>query len=229
MMQQGSAQAPFNALPWVVWVICLPMIAMELTLQLGESGLAGGREAIGWRMLAFEKLAFAPEILRQALATGQWWDEVGQRALGYPLVHYGFIDTAFSVALTLALGKWVAEVMRPAFVLLVFLGASIIAALVYGLLPFTDMALVGASPGVFGLVGAFTFALWSRLVLRSGPQQSAFLMIGFLMGIQILFRLLFDWQWDWLADLAGFGVGFALTALLVPGGWQAALRRVRRR
>ena len=228
-MQEPTHEPLFHALPWVVWVICLPMIALEIVLQAGELGIAGGPTAIGWRLQAVETLAFSPPMLREALSTGLWWDEVGKRALAYPLVHYGLIDTAFSVALTLALGKWVAEVMRPAFVLLVFLGASVGGALVYGVLPFTDLALIGGSPGVYGLVGGFTFALWSRLVVRNGPQQSAFVLIVMLMGMQILFRLLFQWQWDWIADLAGFAVGFRLSALLVPGGWQGAMRRLRRR
>lgn len=228
-MQPGSSEPPLNPLPWVVWALCLPMIAMELVLQAGAAGLVGGPTAIGWRLTAYEELTFSTAMYREALTMGLWWDEVAKRLATYPLVHNNFINMAFSVALTMALGKWVAEVIRPIFVLLVFFAASVVAALIYGILPLGNQLLAGASPGVYGLIGAFTFALWARLIVRNGPQQSAFLLVGFLLGMQIVFAVGFGWYWAWLADLLGFLIGFALTALLVPGGWDHMLSRLRRR
>ena len=48
------------------------------------------------------------------------------------------------------------------------------------------------------------------------------------MGIQLIFAVFIDVQPDWVADLGGFAAGFALTIVLVPGGWARLLARLRR-
>ena len=53
--------APINPLPHVVWLLVLPMIAVELVLSLGETGAIGGREAIGWRVATMEAYGFFPD------------------------------------------------------------------------------------------------------------------------------------------------------------------------
>jgi len=50
-----------------------------------------------------------------------------------------------------------------------------------------------------------------------------------LLGIQILFAFL---QGDWgsvVSDLSGFVTGFALSFVLIPGGWALLLQRLRKR
>jgi membrane associated rhomboid family serine protease len=57
-----------------------------------------------------------------------------------------------------------------------------------------------------------------------GAQQwRAFTLIGILLGLQLVFGVLFGGGPMWIAEVAGFVVGFFLTFLLVPGG----LRRLR--
>jgi len=50
-----------------------------------------------------------------------------------------------------------------------------------------------------------------------------------LMGIQLVFGLLFGGGISWVAEMTGFVAGFAIAFLVSPGGWQAVLRRVRQR
>ncbi len=228
-MQTDKNAPPLNPLPWIVWALALPIIAVEITVSLGASGLIGGPQAIGWRLDAVERFAFAPDILRQALTAGLWWDEALKRLLTYPLVHYSFIHAAFSIVMLLALGKWVGEVFRPWAVAFVFFGASVTGAVVYAALPMAGSALVGASTGVYGLVGAFTFLLWVRLARSGGPQGQAFTLIGLLMGTQLLFRALFGGGWEWVADLMGFAAGFTLSFIAAPGGWARMMARLRQR
>ena len=64
-------------------------------------------------------------------------------------------------------------------------------------------------------------------VAGRGNQFRAFTLIGFLMGIQLIFALFFDVSKDWVADLAGFATGFMLSFLLVPGGWAKILAKLR--
>jgi membrane associated rhomboid family serine protease len=225
-MQDHNAP-PLNPLPPVVWVLALPMIAMEIVLQLGASGVAGGPEAVGWRLDAITRLAFVPDLWREMLSLGQFPPEHLARFVGYAFVHGNLTHTVFAVVILLALGKFVAEVLRFWAVLAVFFSATIAGALAYGLWA-GPQPLFGAYPGDYGLVGAFTYLMWLRLA-GSGSEYRAFTMIGFLLAAQLLFGLLFGGGQEWIADLAGFVAGFAVTILVVPGGIGRLMDRLRQR
>lgn len=225
-MQDHNA-APLNPLPSVVWVLALPMIAMEIVLQLGASGVAGAPEAVGWRLDAITRLAFVPDLWREMLSLGQFPPEHLARFVGYAFVHGNLTHTVFAVVILLALGKFVAEVLRFWAVLAVFFAATIAGALAYGLWA-GPQPLFGAYPGDYGLVGAFTYLMWLRLA-GSGSEYRAFTMIGFLLAAQLLFGLLFGGGQEWIADLAGFVAGFAVTILVVPGGIGRLMDRLRQR
>lgn len=225
-MQDLSAP-PLNPLPPVVWALALPMIAMEIVLQLGVSGVAGGPDAVGWRLEAITWLAFVPDLWREMLTLGQFPPEHLARFVGYPFVHANLTHTVFAVVILLALGKFVGEVLRFWAVLVVFFGAAAAGALAYGFWA-GPAPLFGAYPPAYGLVGAFTYLMWLRLA-GSGREYRAFTMIGFLLAAQLLFGLLFGGGQEWIADLAGFVAGFALTILVVPGGVGRLMDRLRQR
>ena len=69
-MRENLNAPPLNPLPWVVWLIALPIIAMEVVVSAGGSGLVGGPAAIGWRLDAMERLAFSPELMRYMVENG---------------------------------------------------------------------------------------------------------------------------------------------------------------
>ncbi len=220
---------PLNPLPPVVWLMALPLIAMEVVLQLGEAGLAGGREAIGWRIDAIQRLAFVPDYFRQTLGQGMWTRDSLLRLVAYPLVHGSAMHAMFVVVMLLALGKFVGEVFRPLAVLAVALAATAGGAAVHGLAPGTTAVLIGGYPPVFGLIGAFTYILWARLGQSGGNRLMAFRMIGFLLLAQTLFGALFGASPAWISDLAGFGAGFALSFVVSPGGLARLRERLRAR
>lgn len=225
-MQDHNAP-PLNPIPPVVWALALPMIAMEAVLQLGASGLAGGPTGIGWRSEALTALAFLPALWREMWGFEQFPLEHVVRLVGYPFVHGNLTHVVFAAVIVLALGKFVAEVLRWWVVLAVFFGAAIAGALVYGV--FVDQAaLYGAYPPAYGLVGAFTYLMYVRLA-GSGAEHRAFAMIGFLMFAQLLFGVLFGGGPEWIADFAGFAAGFGLTAMLAPGGLSRLRARMRGR
>ena len=89
--------------------------------------------------------------------------------------------------------------------------------------------LVGGFPSVYGLIGAYTFLLWVRFGAMGENQYQAFTLIGFLLGIQLVFGVFFGSTSDWVAELAGFAFGFVLTPALVPGAFRRFLDRVRQR
>ena len=222
--------SPLNPLPMVVWVLALPIIAMELVLSLADGGVVGGAEGVGWRLQAMERFAFSPDLMRYFLETGQYPLDGLHRLISYPLVHGSLIHAVFVVVILLALGKMVGEVFQWWAVMLVFLASAAVGALVYTLvLPGVRAPLIGGYPSVYGLIGGFTFLLWVNLAAVGANKYRAFSMIGFLLGIQLVFGLLFGGGFEWVADLAGFATGFLLSFVVSPGGFSRVLDKMRQR
>lgn len=220
---------PLNPLPPVVWLLSLPLIAMETVLGLEAAGLVGGAGASGWRLDAVQRFGFSPELMRSMLETGQYSLAGLARLVTYPLVHGDFSHALFVIVILLALGKMVGEVFRWWAVIAVYLGATVVGALAFTALPWGAGALIGGYPGDYGLIGAFTYILWVRLQRSGGNQLQAFQMIGFLMGFQLLFGLLFGGGWYWVAELAGFAAGFLISFVVTPGGIARLRARLRQR
>jgi len=224
-----GTEPPLNPLPPVVWALALPMIVLECVLQLADRGLVGGAEGVGWRMTVLTRMAFDPGQLAWMWETRRFLPQELARLLAYPFAHVGFTHAAFVVVFVLALGKFVGEVFRPVALALLFLGSSVGAALVYTATGQVG-ALAGGYPGAFGLIGAFTFILWLRLgATTSDTSWRAFSLIGMLMLVRLVFGVLFGSDPSWIADLAGFAVGFGLSFVLVPGGPARLIAHLRSR
>jgi len=221
--------SPINPLPPVVWLLALPVIAMEVVVSLGAAGLVGGASAIGWRLDAVQRFAFSPEYLRRMYEAGLWPAEGLMRLISYPLVNVSTTQAVFVIVFLLALGKFVGEVFRWWAVLVVVFGAAVVGAVVYAAVPFVTAPLVGGYPPVYGLIGAFTFILWTNLGRTGSNQIRAFSLIGLLLAVQLVFGLLFGGGTEWIADLAGFATGFVLSFVVSPGGWARVMAKLRAR
>ena len=229
-MDQDQNAPPLNPLPPIVWVLALPLIAMELVLSLAERGLVGGVQGVGWRIQAVERFGLFPELLKYQWETGGAPVAELHRLVSHALVHGSFTHAVFAVVMLLALGKWVAEVFRWWAVLVVVLGSAAVGALAYGLLiPDLRTPLIGAYPAVYGLIGAFTFLLWTNLARRGANKYRAFSLIGALLFFQLVFGVLFGGTWDWVADVTGFAAGFLLSFVVSPGGFARVLQMIRQR
>ena len=226
-MNTPSHQSPVNPLPPVVIVLFLAVIAPELIFTLGAEGLIGGPSAIGWRSLAIQDYGFSARAFNWMFEHNIVRVDYVMRMITYPFVHGSFTQALFAGAMVLALGKFVGEKVPQWAVLVLFGFSSVAAAAVYGLVLPDGPLFFGAFPGVYGLIGGFTYLMWLRLGEMGAQQARAFSLIGFLLGIQLLFGLLFDSGYDWIADLAGFAAGFAISLILVPGGWSKILARMR--
>lgn len=221
---------PLNPLPPIVWVLALPLIAMEVILSLGAEGLVGGPQAMGWRLQAVERFAAFPELLKLQWETGGHPVTELHRLVSYSLVHGSFTHAIFAIVMLLALGKWVGEVFRWWAVLIVTLGSAAVGALCYGLLiPELRAPLIGAYPAVYGLIGAFTFMIFTNLSRVGANKFRAFSLIGFLLFFQFVFGMLFGGGWDWVADVAGFCTGFLLSFVVSPGGFRRVMDQLRQR
>ncbi len=233
-MRDGLTQSPLNPLPLAVWLLTLPVIASEAVFALGRAGFIGGPEGVGLRLTAMQMTAFAPEMIQRMWSVRAIdWDQF-YRIISYSFVHGNLTHGAFVVVFTLALGNMVAREFRPWAVIALYMGSAIGGALVYtvavSLLPGQPGPLIGGYPAVYGLVGAFTFLLWSRLGAMNANRMRAFTLIGMLLAFQLVFGLAFGGAgYGWIAELAGFFTGFGLSFLLVNGGVARVLHQIRQR
>ncbi|HLQ17584.1 MAG TPA: rhomboid family intramembrane serine protease [Tabrizicola sp.] len=229
-MDQDHNAPPLNPLPPVVWILALPLIAMELVLSLAQAGLVGGAQGFTWRVQAVERFGLFPELLQYQWETGGQPVAELHRLVSYTLVHGSFTHALFAVVMLLALGKMVAEVFRWWGVLVVYLGSAAVGGAAYGLLiPDLKAQLIGGFPAVYGLIGAFTFLIWTNLARVGANKFRAFSLIGALLFVQFVFGVLFGAGWDWVADIAGFAAGFLLSFLVSPGGFRRVMDQIRQR
>ena len=227
-MHHGHDEQPLNPLPPVVWLLAAPIIVTEILFALGSTG-ALGAQAMGWRLAILGQLGFDPVGFRHMAEIGQWSVPDLARLVSYAFVHLSLTHAAMVVVFILAIGKFVGEVFAGWAVAAVYLGSTVLGALVYAALPFPQMMLIGGYTGAYGLIGAFTWILWMRLGRGEPNRMRAFSLIGMLAGLQVVFAALFGTGPDWIAEFSGFGAGFLLSFFVAPGGWRHLLRKLRKR
>ncbi|WP_299418827.1 rhomboid family intramembrane serine protease [uncultured Shimia sp.] len=227
-MSHPDDQSPVNPLPPVVTALFLLLVGVEAALWLGSKGIVGGPTAVGWRLDAIQRYAFSPDIFDWMVSNGQFPAEHMIRFVSYLFVHYNFTHALFGGVLLLAMGKMVGEVFSGWATLAIFVVSGAVGALGYAVILDASAPLLGSYPGVYGLIGAFTFLLWTSLGAVGEPQVRAFSLIGMLVAIQLGFSLVFGGGPDWVADVIGFGAGFLMSFALIPGGWQRIREKIRR-
>jgi membrane associated rhomboid family serine protease len=231
---------PVNPLPWVIVLLTGLIGVVELIFQAGEAGFIGGPEAIGWRVSAVQDYAFSDRIFDWMRLNGIYSADNMLRFVSYVFLHQSLMHAVFSIVLALAIGKFVAEIMNPFAVLLIFLLSAAIGAAVYSVFLDEQYAVIGAFPAVYGLLGAFTWLKFTQLTAEGENGLRAFALIIALMAISLTFYII-SWLFDsvqlgsageWLTRIVGFGVGFALSVVLAPDGkqrLQKALQAMRQR
>lgn len=228
-MQDSGFQSPVNPLPPVVILLFVVMTTAEILFSLGESRLVGGETAIGWRMAAIRSYGFSGEIFDLMLERDLYPMRYLRRIVTYPFIHLSFYHALFAIVMLLALGKWVGEAMGQIRMAIVFFSAVVLGAIAYAVFLNDPFFLVGAYPGVYGLIGAYSFIMWRRLGYAGEKQYLAFTLIGMLMALQLVWSIFGNTDNTWVADLVGFIVGFAISFLLAPGEWGKILKQLRQR
>ncbi|WP_341862675.1 rhomboid family intramembrane serine protease [Gymnodinialimonas sp. 57CJ19] len=227
-MDQNNT-SPFNALPPVVVALAVVIFGLEIMFQAATAGFLGGQGGVGWRLAAIQDYAVLNAVWDWMTSTGQYPAGHLVRFIAYPLIHGSFIHAAFVVVFILALGKMVAEVYSVAAFLAVFWFSSVMGALGFVIFTNSEYPLLGGYPGVYGLIGAFTFLVWMRAEAEGTGQMRAFSLIGVLLAIQLLFGLINGEFGNVVADFSGFVTGLALSFVVSPGGWRRMLSRLRQR
>lgn len=222
-------EMPFNALPPAVVALVLLIAGIELSFQAGLFGIIGGPEAIGWRVSAMEHYGFFDAVFEAMCEQNTWPLEHMIRFLSYSMIHLSLVHALMVCVFILALGKMVGEIFGNVAFIIVFVVSVLAGSLAYGLIMNSSVPLLGAYAGAYGLIGSYTFILWIGLGAMQENQLRAFSLIGFLLGIQLVWALIFGSDPTWVADLAGFLAGFSISLLLVPGAFPRILAKLRKR
>ncbi len=228
-MQDPDFQPPVNPLPPLVTVVFLAIAGVEAVLSLAEAGLVGGPSGVGWRLGFVRDYGFSNQVADWMLSNGRWPLEHVIRAVTYQFIHLGFTHALFAAVLLLALGKMVAERLGQTTFVVIFFVAGALGAWGYALLLNDPNWLAGAYPGVYGLIGGYSFVMWRKLAGTGNQQYRAFSLIAILMGIQLIWGIFFEVGTQWVAELLGFFIGFGLCFVLAPGEWARIRDRIRQR
>lgn len=228
MYNDDQSPSAVNPLPFVVVILATVIAAIEIVFWLGSTGLFSGPEGALWRGQSLQSYAFFPQIFTLAIETGNFQVTAPFRVVTYAFVHYSFVSALFSVVFILALGKMVAEIFHWAAFLAVFFVSVIVGAVGYAFILPDGAPLVGAFTGAYGIIGAYTFILWVGLGIEGANRAQAFQLIAILLGIQLVFEVIFGGQKDWIADMIGFATGFLLSFVVSPGGINRVLAKMRR-
>lgn len=222
-------EKPFNNIPPLIVVLVVAIAAIELVLTLADNGILGGPQGIGWRVAAIEDYAFSPLVWDYVTERSNYSPELIRRFVTYPWVHTNFAHALFASALLLALGKYVGEAWHWVSVLFVLVASMVSGALAHAYTAADQAPLLGFYAPVYGLIGALTYMLWIKIGEEGGNQWTAFTLIGVLVGLQLVFALLYGSAPNWASDIAGFVTGLILAPVAGPGGWRRLLNWIRQR
>jgi membrane associated rhomboid family serine protease len=226
MDERDPNALPINPMSPVVAIMAIIIIGTEVMLQAAEHGLIGGPQAIGWRVGLIQNYGFFNQVFQHMLESRHYDLDSLMRFVTYPVVHASMLQSLFGATLFVALGKKVAEEFGSLAVPLLSVCGTITGALAYGLLTSATQPLIGVYPAIYALMGAYSWILWLTFDRRGRAQFAAFRMVGFLIGMQLMWQVLVGGPMDWIAYLAGFVTGFALSFVVGPDAGQRVRRWV---
>jgi rhomboid protease GluP len=208
-----SNTSPFQRLPPLIVVLACAILGIEAIFQLGARGIIGGAGAVGWRLQAVMAIGFFDALFDHMLVTRSPSPDGLMRFLTYGFVHAAMMQALFGAVLLLALGKAVSARFSSLAMAVIMIAAAATGALAFGLFQDCRAPLIGIYPAVYGLIGAYTCMLFTAADGRR--RIMAFRLIALLSVLRLAFLLVAGGSNDWIADMAGFGTGLALSALLV--------------
>ncbi|MDD7970569.1 rhomboid family intramembrane serine protease [Roseinatronobacter alkalisoli] len=212
-----------SPLPWGVWLLALTIGAVELVLWAGAHGLVNAVGAAGWRAQAMAWAGVNPALQGWMLDTGQTPLRHLSRYVAFGFVHMGPVQALLVVVIIAALGKYCAERLGSARVLLILALAQAAGGAAFGMVGDAGAWLVGGYPLIFALAG-----IYAALARDMAPDRRALLLALALPLVLLIARLTLAaimGGMDWVADVVACATAFALAIALRPG----LLVRLRRR
>ena len=219
-------QNVINPLPWSVSALVLLMIVPEVYILGADLRLWGSATA---RFDLLRAFALFPEALGFALRTGYFDPSLVMRLFSFSFVHGHWLSALVSVALVLAMGKFVAQVLGNITMLLIFFATSFLGALIYSLVAGAPQLLFGGTVGFYGLIGAFTLVQFIDAKGAFQAQLMAFRLLAVLLVFNLLVSALYGQTQIWVAEFSAALAGLIGTALLHPSVLRMILHRLRER
>ncbi len=152
-----TRKVPQTGAPRFLWWLVGIMTVIELILSLSDAGVLGEQDL---RRTAFYLGAFWQPILAGTVPPIY----PGQSALmfiSHAFLHGGFAHLAMNSVVLLSLGKFVSAEIGAFKTLLILFLSAVAGAACFGLLSSSPAPMIGASAGVFGLIG-----LWQAMDFR---------------------------------------------------------------
>jgi membrane associated rhomboid family serine protease len=209
--------------PSGIWVLAFAFIAIEALLQLSDIGLLT-RGLRGW---AYDHFAFHA-VLFHAIESGQQipWT-LYLTFVTHALLHGGLLHLAMNTAIFLALGAHLGRAVGGPATVLLFLGSVLGGAFAFGLLTVQDqqfIPMVGASGGIFGMLGAMKRWEWRFISRNNLPKRRFWTTVLVFAAINVILSLgsgVAGGGIAWEAHLGGFVAGWLAAGFLNPrhGAW----------
>lgn len=212
-----------SPLPWGVWVLVLSISAVELTLWAGAHGLVNAVGAAAWRAQALALAGVNPALQHWMIDSAQAPARHMLRYVAFGFVHMGPVQALLVVVIIAALGKYCADRLGSARMLLILALAQASGGAGFGMVGDAGAWLVGGYPMIFALAG-----IYAALVRDTAHDTRALMLALALPLVLLVARLLLAaimGGMDWIADVVACAAGFSLAILLRPG----LLVRLRRR
>lgn len=197
---------PISPVPGFLWLLVGVMVAIEAAKHAAIAG---------WLPIApveflYARLMFFDPAFDHALATGQGWGDVLPRLVGHGLLHSGWLHVLMNSAALLGFGNMVSRGAGVRAFVVIFFVSVIAGGLAFGLLAETKVPMVGASGGVFGLLGVFI--VWQGQMAMAAGQSlvPVWRQVGGLLLLNVILWFAFRGLLAWEAHLGGFLAGAAL-------------------
>ncbi|MEM7237882.1 MAG: rhomboid family intramembrane serine protease [Pseudomonadota bacterium] len=201
----------------VLWVLTGIMVALHLLEMAAARGYVNS--LFSWFYL-HSAFGFFDAYFDRALAGESYPMQLYWSVVTHGFLHGGLIHLGMNCAVFLAIGHTIARTAGVKPMLVCFFTSVIAGALFFGLIAKTEAVLIGASGGVFGLLGMLTG--WREMLLRSYGLSRApvwRLILG-LAAVNLLFAFGTDGfgggQLAWEAHLGGFACGWILSRIYPP-------------
>lgn len=197
--------------PPVLIVIVAICTLIEGVLLLDDIGvLADGR----LRATAYEYGGFWPGLLQDRQPT--YPSQPYVMFISYAFLHGGLLHLIINMITLVSIGRAVcARVGTRGFALL-YLAAVFGGALGYGLLTHSARPMVGASGGLFGLVGGLLAWNYIDQTAAAGPLWPVARSVLLLIALNLVFWWAMDGLLAWQTHLGGFVVGWMAALLITP-------------
>lgn len=198
---------------WFLYGLIALCVLVELALQLSDHGLLPFSRA---RQTAYEYAGFWPGLL--TTWRPNYTAQPYTMFVTYAALHGGFMHLAVNMITLYSLGLVVMDRVGNRGFVLLYAAAILGGALCFGLLAKTIQPMVGASGGLFGLLGGIL--AWNY-VDRFTAARRLWPVWRVILGLVAL-NLVMWWAMDghlaWQTHLGGFVAGWVAALLIDPRG-----------